>query len=88
VAGDRIDQVHTVASGACHSFVGAGVIGCWRVDETLHIASRGRAAIHKSVISHAAHIQHGGQFTIQDVYLGRFMPSRAEHGAVMGSSFM
>jgi hypothetical protein len=47
VGGDRIDQVHTVASGACHSFVGAGVIRCWRVDETLHIASRGRAAIHQ-----------------------------------------
>jgi hypothetical protein len=77
MSGDRIDQVHSVASRARHSFVGTAVIGSWGVDETLHIVPRGRAAIHKSIIRHAAHIQYGVQFTIPDVYLGRFLPSRA-----------
>src|SRR5262249_32563540 len=41
VSGDRVDQVHTVASRARHSLVGASVIGRWGVDEALHSVPRG-----------------------------------------------
>ncbi len=76
--------MHAAARRACQSFIGVGVIGRWRADEALYFVPSSRAAIHKSVISHAVHIQDHAQFTITDLYLGNFCLADASRGRVRG----